>query len=115
MSERAGPGRLARARRTADELGALSTGAGIDLQLSAAFIFRFALAEASEHARSALAISERLGLTKTRAIELLFLGEIHALRREREAMERFLALAPSASPGDPGIEASASAGVRATP
>lgn len=112
MFDHAGTARLAQARRTADELGALSTGAVIDLQLSAAFIFRLALAEASEHARSALAISERLGLAKTRAIVLLFLGEIHALRRERDEMERFLALAASAAPGDPEIEGSVWAGGR---
>jgi DNA-binding CsgD family transcriptional regulator/tetratricopeptide (TPR) repeat protein len=112
MFDHAGTERLAEARRTADEFGALSTGAVIDLQLSAAFIFRFALVEASEHARSALAISERLGLAKARAIVLLFLGEIHALRREREEMERFLALAGSAAPDDPEIEGSAWAGGR---
>jgi len=42
----------------------------------------------------------------------LFLGEIHALRRERDEMERFLALAASAAPGDPEIEGSAWAGGR---
>jgi DNA-binding CsgD family transcriptional regulator/tetratricopeptide (TPR) repeat protein len=112
MFDHAGTERLAEARRTADELGALSTGAVIDLQLSASFIFRFALVEAAEHARSALAISERLGLAKVRAIVLLFLGEIHALRRERAEMERFFALANSAAPGDPEIEGSAWAGGR---
>ena len=43
---------------------------------------------------------------------LLFLGEIYALRREREEMERFLALAAAAAPGDPEIEGSAWAGGR---
>jgi DNA-binding CsgD family transcriptional regulator len=112
MFDHAGTERLAEARRTADKLGALSTGAVIDLQLTAAFIFRFALVEAAEHARSALAISERLGLAKIQAIVLLFLGEIHALRRERTEMERFFALANSAAPGDPEIEGSAWAGGR---
>jgi len=112
MFDHAGTERLAEARQSADELGALSTRAVIDLQLTAAFMFRFALAPAAGHARSALAISERLGLAKVRAIVLLFLGEIHALRREREEMERFLALADSAAPGDPEIEGSAWAGGR---
>ena len=112
MFDHAGTERLAEARQSADELGALSTRAVIDLQLTAAFMLRFALAPAAGHARSALAISERLGLAKVRAIVLLFLGEIHALRREREEMERFLALADSAAPGDPEIEGSAWAGGR---
>ncbi len=112
MFDHAGTERLAQARRTADELGALSTGAVIDLQLSAAFMLRFELAAAAEHARSALAVSERLGLANIGAIMLLFLGEIHALRRERDEMERFFALAGSAAPGDPEIEGSAWAGGR---
>jgi DNA-binding CsgD family transcriptional regulator/tetratricopeptide (TPR) repeat protein len=112
MFDHAGTGRLAEARRSAAELGAVSTGAVIDLQLSAAFIFRFGLDAAAAHARSALAISERLGLSQVRAIVLLFLGEIHAMRRERAEMERFLALASSAAPGDPEIEGSAWAGGR---
>ena len=43
---------------------------------------------------------------------LLFLGEIHAMRRERDDMEHFLALAAAAAPGDPEIEGSAWAGGR---
>jgi DNA-binding CsgD family transcriptional regulator/tetratricopeptide (TPR) repeat protein len=112
MFDHAGTERLIEARRSAEDLGAFSTGAVIDLQLSAAFMFRFALNEAAQHARSALAISQRLGLAKVRAIVLLFLGEIHALRRENSDMERFLALADSAAPGDPEIEGSAWAGGR---
>ena len=38
----------------AGELGAASTGAVIDLQLTAAVIFRFELDDAERHARSAL-------------------------------------------------------------
>ncbi len=112
MFDHAGTERLAEARRSAAELGAVSTGAVIDLQLTAACIFRFGLDEAAAHARSALAISERLGLAQIRAIVLLFLGEIHAMRRDRAEMERFLALASSAAPGDPEIEGSAWAGGR---
>jgi DNA-binding CsgD family transcriptional regulator/tetratricopeptide (TPR) repeat protein len=112
MFDHAGTERLIEARRSADDLGAVSTGAVIDLQLCAALMFRFALDEAAQHARSALVISQRLGLAKVRAIVLLFLGEIHALRRENSDMERFLTLADSAAPGDPEIEGSAWAGGR---
>ncbi len=102
--------RLSQARRIADELGAASTGAVIDLQLTAVAMFRYQLGEAEQHAQSALATSTRLGLAKTHAIALLFLAEIQALRRDRAGMDRFLTLAHVAEPGDPEIEGSALAG-----
>jgi DNA-binding CsgD family transcriptional regulator len=112
MFDSARADRLSQARRIADELGAASTGAVIDLQLTAAAMFRYELREAEHHARSALATSTRLGLAKTHAIGLLFLGEVQALRRDRVGMDRFLALAYAAEPGDPEIEGSALAGGR---
>lgn len=112
MFDHAGTERLTQARQSADELGALSTRAVIDLQLCAAGFFRFELDQATEHGRSALSTSERLGLTMTQAVVLLFLGEIRALRGERAEMERLFALADSVSPGDPEIEGSAWAGGR---
>jgi DNA-binding CsgD family transcriptional regulator len=102
--------RLSHARRIADELGAASTGAVIDLQLTAVAMFRYQLGEAEQHAQSALAISTRLGLAQTHAIALLFLAETQALRRDHEGMDRFLTLAHAAAPGDPEIEGSALAG-----
>ena len=110
MFDRADTGRLAQARRTAEELGAASTGAVIDLQLTAAAMFRFELGAAERHARSGLAIASRLGLAKTRAVLLLFLGEISALRLDQAAMDGYLAQALDAEPGDPEIEGSALAG-----
>ena len=53
--------RLSQARRIADELGAASTGAVIDLQLTAVAMFRYELGEAEHHAQSAVATSSRLG------------------------------------------------------
>jgi DNA-binding CsgD family transcriptional regulator len=110
MFDDASTDRLSQARRIADELGAASTGAVIDLQLAAVAIFRYELGEAEHHAQSALAISTRLGLAKTRAIGLLFLAEVQALRRDRVGMARFLTLAHAAEPDDPEIEGSALAG-----
>jgi DNA-binding CsgD family transcriptional regulator len=104
--------RLSQARRIADGLGAASTAAVIDLQLTAVAMFRYELGEAEHHAQSAVAISSRLGLAKTHAIGLLFLAEVQALRRDRVGMDRFLALAHAAEPGDPEIEGSALAGAR---
>ena len=113
LFDHAGTRRLSEARRTADDLGALSTAAVLDIQLSAAFFFRFALDEAAEHARSARAISERLGIGQILAVALVFLGEISGLRQDPAEMERFFALAAAAAPGDPEIEGSAWGGGRA--
>ena len=112
MFDNAGAARLSQARQIAGELGAASTGAVIDVQLTACAIFRFDLVEADRHARAALEISARLRLAKTHAIALLFLGEVSALRRDRAAMDHFLALAQAAEPDDPEIEGSALAGAR---
>jgi DNA-binding CsgD family transcriptional regulator len=112
MFDHAGADRLVRARHIAGELGAASTAAVIDLQLTAAAMFRFELSQAERHARSALDISTRLGLAQTRAIVLVFLAEVCALRRDREAMDQFLALAAAAAPDDPEIAGSALAGAR---
>ena len=110
MFDHAGTGRLSQARRIASELGAASTGAVIDLQLTATAMFRFELDEADRYAESALAASTRLGLGTTAAIVLVFRAEVAALRRDPGEMERFIALARAAAPGDPEIEGSALAG-----
>ena len=112
MFDHAGTGRLSQARRIASELGAASTGAVIDLQLTATAMFRFELDEADRYAESALAASTRLGLGTTGAIVLVFRAEVAALRRDPGEMERFIALARAAAPGDPEIEGSALAGAR---
>lgn len=112
MLDHAGSGRLAHARRIADELGAASTGALIDLQLTAAAVFRFDRDEAERHAQSVLATSTPLGLSQLRAVALIFLAEAHAMRRDLAGMERHIALASAAAPGDPEIEGSALAGAR---
>jgi DNA-binding CsgD family transcriptional regulator len=112
MFDHAGTSRLSEARRIAGELGAASTGALIGLQLTAAATFRFELDDAEHYARSALDTSNRLGLGTTSAIVLVFLAEVYALRREPAEMERFIALASAAAPGDPEIEGSALAGAR---
>ncbi|HYY18848.1 MAG TPA: AAA family ATPase, partial [Streptosporangiaceae bacterium] len=113
MFDQAEDARLAQAQRLAQELGAASTGAVIGLQLTAAAMFRFDLDAAERHAESALTASTRLGLDKTRAIVLVFHAEICALRRQAADMERYIALACAAAPGDPEVEGSALAGARA--
>ena len=100
-----GTGRLTEARQMAGELGALSTAAVLDLQLTAAGDSRFELAEANRHATDCLAISERLGLPQVRAKALCFLAENAGMRQDREQAEHFIALALAAADGDRSIEA----------
>ena len=108
----AGTDRLTQARRLAEQLGALSTAAVVDLQLCAATQTVFALDEAAEHARRGLALCERLGLEQLQARLCYFLAENHALRRERPEMERYLSLALAGTPGDLATEAFAWGGAR---
>jgi len=100
-----GTRRLTEARQIAGELGALSTAAVLDLQLTAAGDSRFELAEANRHATDCLAISERLGLPQVRAKALCFLAENAGMRQDREQAEQFITLALAAADGDRSIEA----------
>jgi DNA-binding CsgD family transcriptional regulator len=100
-----GADRLSQARQQAEELGAMSTAAVLDLQLAAAADGRFELDELARFARESLAISERLGLEQVRAKALLFLVESCALRGDREGTERYAAQALAAPGGDRQIEA----------
>ncbi|HEY6279234.1 MAG TPA: LuxR C-terminal-related transcriptional regulator, partial [Streptosporangiaceae bacterium] len=97
--------RLTQARQMADELGAMSTAAVLDLQLAAAADARFELDELTRYAESSLAISERLGLAEVKAKALHFLVESRALRGDSDGCERYIALARAAAAGDPLIEA----------
>jgi tetratricopeptide (TPR) repeat protein len=105
MFDHAGTTRLTQARRMAQQLGALNTVAVLDIQLMATLHSRFALAEAEHHARSALALSERLRLNAVRAKALYGLAENRAMRRIPQEMESYLALTASAAPDDRALEA----------
>lgn len=100
-----GTRRLTEAREMAGELGALSTAAVLDLQLTAARDSQFELAEAYRHATDCLAISEQLGLPQVRAKALCFLAENAGMRQDREQAEQFIILALGAADGDRSIEA----------
>jgi DNA-binding CsgD family transcriptional regulator len=106
LFEYAGVDRLGQARRMAEDLGALSAAAVLDIQLTAAYLFRFDPETGERHAAAALAASERLRLTQLRATALVFLAELHGLRRDSEAMERHNILALAAAPGDAEIAGS---------
>jgi DNA-binding CsgD family transcriptional regulator/tetratricopeptide (TPR) repeat protein len=104
MFESGGTDRLDEARRSATELGALSTVAVLDLQIAVASGAQFRLDAGAAHARESLELAELLGLDQVRAKALYLLAENHTYRRDRDEMERYLALALSASSGDPAGE-----------
>jgi len=113
LLDEAGTGRLITARSSAEALGALSTVAMLDIQLAAVSHLRFELDDGARYAQDALALSERLGLDRLRAMALWFVAENHALRRDRAASERLIARAQAVAPGDPEIDGMAWAGARA--
>ena len=100
MFEFAGVDRLLEARRSAEEFGALSTAAVIDLQLAAVRHCRFELAMAADHARSAVALGEQLALGQVRAKALAMLAENAAWRGDRGEMEGFIGQTIAAAPDD---------------
>ncbi len=106
LFDHAGVDRLGQARRAADELGAVSTAAVLDVQLAAAHLFRFEPDEVIRCATSALTTSEKLRSDQLRATALAFIAEAHGLRQDSAGMERHNALALAAAPGDPEIAGS---------
>lgn len=103
LFDRFGSERLTEALQSATELGALSTIAVVNLQLSAIYNTRFSLDAGTASAGAALELAERLGLDEVRAKALCFLAENNAHRCRREEMERYVTLSMEAS-SDPGME-----------
>jgi hypothetical protein len=95
-----GTDRLSQARQQAEELGAMSTAAVLDLQLAAAADGRYDLDELARYARESLSISERLGLEEVRAKALVFLVESCALRGDGEGTEQYAAQVLAAAGSD---------------
>jgi DNA-binding CsgD family transcriptional regulator len=104
---------LRRARRTAAEIGAFATAAELDLQLAAAYDFRFEFGESARHARLAMAAAERLDMTDARAKALIFLAEAHGMRQELANMEECLRQAEALVPENRFITAFGWGGCRA--
>jgi DNA-binding CsgD family transcriptional regulator len=90
-----------------------STAAVLDLQLAAAYDFRFEFAESARHARLALAAAERLDMTDARAKALIFLAEAHGMRQELAEMEECLRQAEALAPENRFITAFGWGGCRA--
>ncbi|MGH9077029.1 MAG: ATP-binding protein [Acidimicrobiales bacterium] len=104
LFDHSGVDRLLQARRAAEQMGAISTAAILDLQLSAAFTCHWDLASCDAHASSALVIAERLGLDRVRAKALAMLTGSASMRPDLSETERLSALTVAAAPDDPMLE-----------
>jgi DNA-binding CsgD family transcriptional regulator/tetratricopeptide (TPR) repeat protein len=100
LFDHAGVERLAEARHAAERLGAVSTVAILDLQLAAAYTCRWELDTCDDHAQTAVAAAERLGLNQVRAKALAVLAGSAAMRADAEQAERYAAQAIAADPDD---------------
>jgi DNA-binding CsgD family transcriptional regulator/tetratricopeptide (TPR) repeat protein len=100
LFDHAGVERLTEARHAAERLGAVSTVAILDLQLAAAYTCRWELETCDDHAQTAVAAAERLGLNQVRAKALAVLAGSAAMRADAEQAERYAAQAIAADPDD---------------
>jgi DNA-binding CsgD family transcriptional regulator len=104
LFDHAGVERLTEARRAAERMGAVSTVAILDLQLAAAYTCRWELDTCDDHAQSAVAAAERLGLNQVRAKALAVLAGSASMRADAEQAERYAAQAIAADPDDRMLE-----------
>jgi DNA-binding CsgD family transcriptional regulator len=93
--------RLLEARQLGEQMGALSTVAVLDLQLSAGFTARWDLERCDAHAGSALDLAGRLGLDHVAAKALAHMVGSASMRADVQATERLAAQAMAADPADP--------------
>ena len=100
LFDHAGVERLSEARRAAEQMGALSTVAILDLQLAAGFTCRWELDTCDAHAQAAVAVAERLGLEQVRAKALAVLTGSASMRADAGQTERYAARAIAAAPDD---------------
>jgi DNA-binding CsgD family transcriptional regulator len=100
LFDHAGVSRLQEARRSAEQMGAMSTAAVLDLQLCAAFTCRWDLDACDAHAASALEVAERLGLGQVRAKALAMLTGSASMRADLAGTEKYATLTVAAAPED---------------
>jgi DNA-binding CsgD family transcriptional regulator len=103
MFERVDVDRLLEARRLAEQMGALSTVAVLDLQLAASFTGWWDLERCDAHARSSLEVADRLRLDQVAAKALAMMVGSASMRADMEATERLAARALAADPADPAL------------
>ncbi len=104
LFDHAGVDRLLQAREAAVRVGAMSTAAILDLQLSAAFTCHWNLDACDRHASFAIEIAERLGLEQVRAKALAMLTGSAGMRADLAGTERYAALTLAAAPDDPMLD-----------
>jgi predicted ATPase/DNA-binding CsgD family transcriptional regulator len=100
LFDHAGVARLSEARHAAEQMGALSTVAILELQLAAGYTCRWELDTCDEYAQAAVAGAERLGLDQVRAKALAVLAGSASMRADAEQAERYAAQAIAADPDD---------------
>jgi DNA-binding CsgD family transcriptional regulator len=103
MFERMDTGRLSEARLLGEQMGALSTVAVLDLQLSAAFTGRWDLQRCDAHAGSALELAGHLRLDQVAAKALALMVGSASMRADLKATEQLSARALAADPADPAL------------
>ena len=91
LFDHAGVERLAEARHAAEQMGALSTVAILDLQLAAAFTCRWELDTCDAHAQAAVDLAERLDLDQVRAKALAVLASSASMRADAGQTEHYAA------------------------
>ena len=101
MFERMDVDRLIEARRLGEQMGALSTVAVLDLQLSAAFTGRWDLERCDAHAGSALEAARHLRLDQVAAKSLALMAGSASMRADLKVTEELAARALDADPADP--------------
>jgi len=97
--------RLLEARQLGERMGALSTVAVLDLQLSASFTARWDLERCDAHAASALGVARHLGLDQVAAKALGLMAGSASMRADPEATERWGSQAMASDPSDPMLTA----------
>ena len=110
MFDHAGVERLLEAREAAERMGAMSTAAILDLQLSAAFTCRWDLDTSDAHSRSAIGVAERLHLDQVRVKAFAFLAGTASMRGDIDGTERWAALSAGGAPDDHMLEGFCMAG-----
>jgi DNA-binding CsgD family transcriptional regulator len=93
--------RLLGARQLGEQMGALSTAAELDLQLSACFTGRWDLERCDAHAGSALEVAGHLRLDQVAAKALAVMAGSASMRADVTATEQLSARALAADPADP--------------
>jgi DNA-binding CsgD family transcriptional regulator len=101
MFERAEVDRLLEARLLGEQMGALSTVAVLDLQLSAAFTCRWDLERCDVHAGAALDTADHLRLDQVKAKALALMAGSASMRADLKAAEELAARTLAAHPSDP--------------